>query len=196
MTNDRQRLGQALRTLRSAGGLSTTELAAALHWSQSKVSRVERGLTPARPHEVEAWAATTGGAASAELLALAASVTREAIDQRRHRAPGAVRAREEVARLAERASLIRAFGIDVIPEPTPGRLLTTEAALRGGDDLSHLLGVVPLGAPVRMFCSFTMFDESLVVVPTLTRTVHIRDRAEITRYLAHFEELCAVSVPL
>lgn len=198
MTNDRQRLGQDLRTLRSAAGLSTTELAATLHWSQSKVSRVERGLTPARPHEVEAWAVATGSTAPAELLALAAQVTDQATERRRERAPGAVRARDEVARLAQHASLIRAFGMDVVPEPTraPGRLLTTEAALRGGrGGLGHLLGVIPLGAPVRTICSFTVFDESLVVVPTLTRTVHVRGRDEVTRYVAHFEELCAVSVP-
>lgn len=201
MTNDRQRLGHALWTLRAATGLSTTELAATLHWSQSKVSRVERGVTPVRPHEVEAWAAVTGGTAPADLLALAARVTDQATERRRERAPGAVRAREELARLAEHASLVRAFGIDIVPAPTraPSRLLTTEAALRGGsapDDLSHLLGVVPLGAPVRAFSSFTVFDESLAVVPTLTRTVHVRDRDEIVRYLAHFEELRAVSVPL
>lgn len=198
MTNDRQLLGHALRTLRSAAGLSTTELAAALHWSQSKVSRVERGVTPARPHEVEAWAVATDGTAPADLLAAAARVTDRATERRRERAPGAVRAREELARVTEHASLVRGFGVDVVPEPAraPSRLLATEAALRAGSaDPSHLLGVVPLGAPVRTFCSFTVFDESLVVVPTLTRTVHIRDRAEITRYLAHFEELRAVSVP-
>lgn len=201
MTNDRQRLGHALRTLRAGAGLSTTELAATLHWSQSKVSRVERGISPARPHEVEAWAAATGGAVPPDLLAVAARVVDQATERRRERAPGAVRAREELARLVEHASMVRVFGADVVPEPTraPCRLLTTEAALRGGrapTDLSHLLGVVPLGAPVRPFCSFTVLDESLVLVETLTRTVSVRDRDEIARYLAHFEELRAVSVPL
>ena len=198
MTNDRQRLGHVLRTLRRAAELSTTELAAALHWSQSKVSRVERGLTPARPHEVAAWAAATGNTAPADLRALATRVTGEATERRRERAPGAVRAREELARLAEHAALIRAFDLDVVPEPTraPSRLLTTEAALRRRRDPGSGIRVVPLGAPVRIFCSFTVFDESLVVVPTLTRTLHVRDRGEITRYVEHFEELHAVSVEL
>jgi transcriptional regulator with XRE-family HTH domain len=198
VTNDRQRLGHVLRTLRRAAELSTTELAAALHWSQSKVSRVERGLTPARPHEVEAWAAAAGSTAPADLLALAARVTGEATERRRERAPGVVRTREELARLAEHASLVRGFGLDVVPEPTPApsRLLTTEAALRGRRDLNSDLRVVPFGAPVRTFCSFTVFDESLVVVPTLTRALHVRDQGEITRYVEHFEELHAVSVAL
>jgi transcriptional regulator with XRE-family HTH domain len=200
VTNDRERLGHALRTLRAAAGLSATELAATLHWSQSKVSRVERGATPARPHEAEAWALATGARPSADLLALAARVTYQATARRRELAPGAVRTREEVARLAEHASLVRAFGVDVVPEPTPApcRLLTTEAALAGPlNHLPHLdVGVVPLGAPVRVFCSFTVFDEALVLVTTLTRAVHIRDRAEITRYVAHFEELRGASVPL
>lgn len=196
MTSDRQRLGHALRALRAAAGLSTTDLAAALHWSQSKVSRVERGVTPARPYEVEAWAAATGGTASDELLAVAGRLADRVTEGRRERAPGVVRAREEVARLAEHASLVRGFGLDIVPEPTraPSRLLTTEAALRGAADLSHLHGVVPSGAPVRTYSSFTVFDDALVVVPTLTRTVHVRDRHEIGRYLAHFEELCAASI--
>ncbi len=197
MTNDRERLGHALRTLRRDAELSTTELAATLHWSQSKVSRVERGATPARPHEVEAWALATGARPSADLLALAAQLTAQATARRRELAPGAVRAREEVAWLAEHASLVRAFGVDVVPEPTsaPCRLLTTEAAL--ANHLPHLdVDVVPLGAPVRVFCSFTVFDEALVLVTTLTRTVHVRDRAEISRYVAHFEELRGASVPL
>lgn len=64
--SQRRRLGAALRVLREHAGLSTRQVAAAIGKDQSKVSRVERGLSPAPPPLVEAWARVCG--ASAEQL--------------------------------------------------------------------------------------------------------------------------------
>jgi transcriptional regulator with XRE-family HTH domain len=58
--SQRRRLGSALRVLRERAGLSTRDVAARIGRDQSKVSRVERGLSPAPLPLVEAWARTCG----------------------------------------------------------------------------------------------------------------------------------------
>jgi transcriptional regulator with XRE-family HTH domain len=65
--SQRRRLGAALRVLREHAGLSTRQVAAGIGKDQSKVSRVERGLSPAPPPLVEAWARVCD--ASAEQVA-------------------------------------------------------------------------------------------------------------------------------
>ena len=67
LANSRRRMAEALRELRVSAGLSTTQLANLLGWSQSKVSKTERGVTLPPPPDVEAWANATG--ASGELRA-------------------------------------------------------------------------------------------------------------------------------
>lgn len=57
---DRDAVAVGLRRLRSSAGLSTYELAARLGWSQSKVSKMERGQTAADPDDVAAWARVAG----------------------------------------------------------------------------------------------------------------------------------------
>lgn len=119
MTNesvDRQRLASILRTLRVDADLSTTELARQLHWSQSKVSKTERGETLPRPEDVELWARQTRASAEirAELAELADRTSTEAVEWKREMAPGRRRKQEEIQRLEANASVTRVFAPSVV----------------------------------------------------------------------------------
>ncbi|MGH3924910.1 MAG: helix-turn-helix domain-containing protein [Pseudonocardiaceae bacterium] len=52
----RRRLAEQLRALRVAAGLSTTQLAHQLGWSQAKVSRIETAAHGVAPGDVRDWA--------------------------------------------------------------------------------------------------------------------------------------------
>ncbi|MGH3935338.1 MAG: helix-turn-helix domain-containing protein [Pseudonocardiaceae bacterium] len=52
----RRRLAERLRTLRVDAGLSTTQLAQRLGWSQAKVSRIETATHGVAPGDVRTWA--------------------------------------------------------------------------------------------------------------------------------------------
>jgi transcriptional regulator with XRE-family HTH domain len=69
----RQRLAAELRRLRDRSGLSGRHLAERIGISQSKVSRIESGLTIPSGPEVTAWAAAVG--ASEETVTLLAALT-------------------------------------------------------------------------------------------------------------------------
>lgn len=56
----RQELGAELRKLRKSTGMNTTDFGASCGWSQSKVSKSERGATLLSPEDVEAWARKAG----------------------------------------------------------------------------------------------------------------------------------------
>ncbi len=109
-------MAEALRRLRAQAGLSTTQLAHRLGWSQSKVSKTERGVTLPQPSDVEAWAIATGASRKlqAELGLLADRSTVEFIERRRVLAPGRRRVQEEIQRLEQAASVVRVFQPDVV----------------------------------------------------------------------------------
>ncbi|MFE2500215.1 helix-turn-helix domain-containing protein [Streptomyces scopuliridis] len=69
MTTDfqtaRVALGARLRELRSEAGLTGKDLAAALGWQRSKVSRLETGKQTASAEDLTAWAEATGNAGQA-----------------------------------------------------------------------------------------------------------------------------------
>lgn len=116
LSDERRRLAEALHGLRVEAGLSTTQLAHRLGWSQSKVSKTERGVTLAPPADVEAWAIATGASADVriQLGALADRSALEFIERRRVLAPGARRVQQEIQRLEEAASIVRVFNPNVI----------------------------------------------------------------------------------
>src|SRR6185312_6779832 len=89
-SSERRRMAETLRTLRTEAELSTNQLAKLLHWSQSKVSKTERGVTLPATSDVEAWTAATGASAklAAELIELAERATIELIERRRVLSPG------------------------------------------------------------------------------------------------------------
>lgn len=113
----REQIASALRDLRAEAGLSTTELAGQLDWSQSQVSRTELGKKLAKPADVAAWSRATGApeAVREELVAIAERAAGEFTDWRRELAPGRRRVQEEIQRLEEQASVTRVFAMDVVP---------------------------------------------------------------------------------
>ncbi|MGH3931102.1 MAG: helix-turn-helix domain-containing protein [Pseudonocardiaceae bacterium] len=116
LSDERRRMAETLRGLRIDAGLSTTELAKRLGWSQSKVSKTERGITLPPPSDVEAWAVATAASAElrAQLSTLADRSTFEFIERRRVLAPGPRRVQQEIQRLEEAASVVRVFNHSVV----------------------------------------------------------------------------------
>ena len=116
LSDERRRLAEALHGLRVEAGLSTTQLAHRLGWSQSKVSKTERGVTLPPPDDVEAWAIATGASAEmrARLGALADRSAVEFIERRRVLAPGRRRVQQEIQRLEEVASVVRVFQPNIV----------------------------------------------------------------------------------
>jgi len=113
---DRQRLAAGLRRLRLDAGLSTTALAGALGWSQSKVSKTELGRTVPPPADVAAWCVATNAApdAQAALGRLAEQAEHQAVEWRRELAPGRRKKQEDIQRLEAAASVVRVFSPDVV----------------------------------------------------------------------------------
>lgn len=109
LPDERRRMAETLRGLRIDAGLSTTQLAKRLDWSQSKVSKTERGVTLPPPSDVKAWAVATGASVelAAELIELADLAAVEFVERRRVSAPGRRRVQEEIQRLEEAASVVR-----------------------------------------------------------------------------------------
>src|SRR6476469_2569013 len=89
--------------------MSTTELAARLGWSQSKVSKTELGRTVPPRQDVLAWAQATAAPTelSEMLSALAESTAVEITEWRRVLAPGRRRKQDEIRELEHSASMIR-----------------------------------------------------------------------------------------
>lgn len=109
-------MSEALRDLRIGAGLSTTQLANLLGWSQSKVSKTERGVTLPPPSDVEAWANATRASAelNARLIEIASRAATEFIEWRRFLAPGRRRIQQDVHRLETAASVLRVFSPNVV----------------------------------------------------------------------------------
>ncbi|MGQ0772831.1 MAG: helix-turn-helix domain-containing protein [Pseudonocardiales bacterium] len=116
LSNERRRMAEALRDLRIDAGLSTTQLAQRLGWSQSKVSKTERGVTLPPSSDVEAWAVATQAPAElrAELIEIADEAASEFVEWRRFLAPGRRRVQQEVQRLEKAASVLRVFAPAVV----------------------------------------------------------------------------------
>jgi len=116
LSDDRRRMADALRDLREQAGLSTTQLAGRLGWSQSKVSKTERGVTLPPPADVEAWARATNasGTLRTELGSLADDAAVEFTERRKVLAPGRRRVQQEIQRLEEAASVVRVFNPKVV----------------------------------------------------------------------------------
>lgn len=105
-----------MRALRLNANLSTTQLAAQLGWSQSKVSKTELGRTLPEPDDVAAWAIATGADAETreELVGIADMAAVQLTEWRRELAPGRRRMQQEIERLEAAASVIRVFSPEVV----------------------------------------------------------------------------------
>ncbi|GAA3957253.1 helix-turn-helix transcriptional regulator [Actinomadura viridis] len=75
----RQELGAELRKLRKSTGMNSTAFGASCGWSQSKVSKSERGATLLSPEDVKVWANKAGAdrATVDRLVALAVELSSE-----------------------------------------------------------------------------------------------------------------------
>lgn len=113
---DRLRLAAELRRLRVEAGLSTTQLAERLGWSQSKVSKTELGRTLPSQGDVRGWTETTGAPAGLgdELAGIAEAAGIQVTEWRRELAPGRRRKQEEIRELEAAASVIRVFAPRVV----------------------------------------------------------------------------------
>lgn len=117
----RSELAARLRALRTPEGkkpvMKTRALAAALGWSQSKVSRVERGVTLAKPGEVDAWAEALDAPDDVrrELVAIAEHAAVRLTEWRREVAVGRRRVQAEIGEMQSTASVVREFSDDVLP---------------------------------------------------------------------------------
>lgn len=116
-SDERQELAAGLRALRHDAGLSTTQLARRLGWSQAKVSRLERGVTLAKPAEVGSWARLLHAEPELRhrLVELAEEQRIELLEWKRAMAPGRRRAQEEVNAIEAAASIIWVFSMDMLP---------------------------------------------------------------------------------
>jgi transcriptional regulator with XRE-family HTH domain len=113
----RSQLSDELRRLRLRAGLSTTDLAAQLGWSQSKVSRIERAAQAIAIPDVRAWAEAFGASADMidNLAALAEQALTETRDWRLELAGGLAAKQARVGELESVVRGIRSFAADVIP---------------------------------------------------------------------------------
>jgi transcriptional regulator with XRE-family HTH domain len=127
-TSPREQLGRKLRDLRLRAGLSGDALAAQTGLSQSKVSRVERGLSLPSVEELRAWATATEATGSElrELAGLVEQVATSATSWRVLHQLGLAEKQQEIAELEQQASQIHTFQ----PSMIPGLLQTADYARR------------------------------------------------------------------
>jgi transcriptional regulator with XRE-family HTH domain len=123
-----QRLAAILRGLREQAGLSTYQLAEALKWSQPRVSRMERGRTPATAADVEAWAEVTHAAPHIrdEMEQLAYEAWTAARSWRMSHRNGIAERQRAMGATERQAALVRHFQ----PEAVPGLLQAPAYARR------------------------------------------------------------------
>lgn len=117
MTDARHELAATLRGLRQDVPISTTDLGKRLGWSQSRVSRIERGVALPKPDDVRAWcdAVRADPDVRSRLMDLADQLTVQLTEWRRELAPGRRRKQAEIHDLESAASITRVFSADVIP---------------------------------------------------------------------------------
>src|SRR5262245_5790557 len=99
----RQLLADRLRELRQNAELSGTDLADAVGWHKSKVSRIEKAVQPVTQADIRAWCAACGSDEQAEdLVASLKTVEGAYVEWRRLQTTGLRRLQESYIPLFER----------------------------------------------------------------------------------------------
>ncbi|MEU6433806.1 helix-turn-helix domain-containing protein [Streptomyces koyangensis] len=123
--------GQQLRGLRRDKGLTARALAAACHWHESKVSRIENGRALPSPADIRAWTEVCGvGERADDLIATAANVQLMYREWRQLERDGMRRVHDQVQPLWDMTRTFKAYAQCLIPGPLQIEGYT-EAVLRG-----------------------------------------------------------------
>lgn len=141
----RTKLGDELRRLRRRHGWSGPQLATALGWSQSKVSRLETGLRSAAVTDVDAWlkALNADEHTSSELLELAEDLLTQMTGLRALHRGSLVRRQIDLQHMDSAAERVRQFQ----PLMVPGLFHTQEYA-EACIDSANLTGELDIDAAV------------------------------------------------
>ncbi|MFL1381434.1 MULTISPECIES: helix-turn-helix domain-containing protein [unclassified Nocardiopsis] len=163
----RKELASLLRSARLDHGLSGQELADALGWSQSKVSKIENGRTRPTTDDVRAW--LDACRAPEDVVRQSAELAEAALVESRHwrvvHARGLRSGQDGVRALERRAEIVRSFQ----PSLVPGLLQTAEYARQvlSAVDLSGQRDV-PEAVAARMRRQETLYDPGRRFEFTLT----------------------------
>lgn len=113
----RRRLAEQLRALRVGAGLSTTQLAHRLGWSQAKVSRIETATHGVAPGDVRTWAEALDvpTAQAGQLVEQAWAASIEVRSFRRELAAGYASGQAAFGQLEAQATLLRSLQHLVVP---------------------------------------------------------------------------------
>ncbi|NNH73341.1 helix-turn-helix domain-containing protein [Nocardia uniformis] len=134
----REALGQRLRELRRAAGMSGRNLAELAGWHESKVSKLEHGTRPPTEMDIRAYCEILGASEQLpDLLATVRNLDSAYVEWRRVLSSGTKRGQHSLAKLAERTKLMRVYQ----PYVVPGLLQTAdyaEAILRQAIDFYRI----------------------------------------------------------
>jgi transcriptional regulator with XRE-family HTH domain len=137
----RQRLAAILRRLRDDSGMSTYQLADVLGWTQSRVTRIERGQISVTADDANAWAEVTHASERVreELSELAYEAWTHARSWRTSHRRGLAARQREMGSLERSCPLIRQFQPEAIPgllqSPAYARHVITMADITGQRDV-------------------------------------------------------------
>lgn len=163
-------LGRRLRALREQAGLTGRELAAALGWTQVRVSRLELARQNVSPADVDAWVTATG-ASDRDRTLLLGMLDQAREDQHAWRSRfrhGQAAVQAGYGTLYSRARYVRTFTTMLIPgtlqTPVYARHVLTAAAWQAGTPES---------------------DVGAAVEARVERQVHLRDQRKRFDFLIH-----------
>ncbi|MEC3915422.1 helix-turn-helix domain-containing protein [Nocardia sp. CDC160] len=121
----REALGERLRALRQAAGLSGSELARRAGWHQTRVPKIEYGKTKPSVVDIQLWCKLTGAQSEMpDLVASLRNIDAAYREWRRTLSGGTKQKQHEILRLMQQAKVIRAYQ----PSLIPGLLQTAEYA--------------------------------------------------------------------
>lgn len=169
LSPQRRRLADGLKRLRLNAQFSAEKLGVELGWSQSKVSKIENGVTRPKESDVRLWLQKCGAddATREELTELAAEVSTQATTWRKVNQTGyGAQQRGRAERDAE-TSGIAIFQSEVVP----GLLQTADYARRVLEVHSQAPpGEIAAAVVARLDRQAVLFDESKTIEVVMTET--------------------------